>query len=153
MLFVFPFQYINLAIIKFVRWSFFKFSGELHFPSGFQFSTVFTEEERRILDVYGLTMQGLQEGTLIPVSATEHYFLAELDGEFAATSDLARCWRKYSKKVARCELRTSPSRLSRHSSPVSNDSNDSNDSNADSEVLTLDFDDDSDADDEKELDI
>jgi uncharacterized protein YifE (UPF0438 family) len=124
-----------------------KFSGELYFPSGFQFSTVFTEEERRILDVYGLTMQGLQEGTLIPVSAAEHYFLAELDGEFAATSNLAKCWRKYSKKVARCELRTSPTRANRRVFPEINDSD------ADSEVLTLDFDDDSGADDENELDI
>lgn len=113
-----------------------KFSVELHFPSGFQLSTVFTEDECRILDAYGLTMQGLEDGTLMPTSATEHYFLAELDGEFAVTSNLAKCWRKYSKKVVRSALQSAICRKSKRSSSVIIDDP------TDDEELALDIDDD-----------
>ncbi len=111
------------------------FSDELHFPSGFQLSGAFTVDECRILECYGLTMKGLQEGTLMPASTAEHFFLAELDGEFSVSSDFAKCWRKYSKKVARCDLRPAINRKSRRSSSaIAADF-------ADAEVLILDIDD------------
>ncbi|MFT5879764.1 MAG: hypothetical protein ACI86X_000884 [Moritella sp.] len=123
------------------------FSDELHFPLGIPLSMVFSPDECCILEVYGLTMQGLQEGTLMPASAAEHYFLAEIDGEFAATSNLAKCWLKYSKKVARYELKKMPLRSNKRVSPAINDRY------VDSEVLALDIDDDNDTDDKNELDI
>ncbi|QFI37085.1 hypothetical protein FR932_04205 [Moritella marina ATCC 15381] len=75
------------------------FLDEVHFPLGFQQQNAFNVDESQLLENYGLTMQRLQEGELLPATADEHFFLAELDGEFELTSDFARCWRKYSHKI------------------------------------------------------
>lgn len=75
------------------------FLDEVHFPLGFQQQNAFNLDETQLLENYGLTMQRLQEGDLLPATADEHYFLAELDGEFELTSDFARCWRKYNHKI------------------------------------------------------
>lgn len=75
------------------------FLDEVHFPLGFQQQNAFNVDESQLLEHYGLTMQRLQEGELLPATADEHFFLAELDGEFELTSDFARCWRKYSHKI------------------------------------------------------
>ncbi|MFT5881175.1 MAG: hypothetical protein ACI86X_002314 [Moritella sp.] len=150
------------------------FSDEAHFPLGFQQTGCFTAEEADMLENFGLTMQGLQEGSLIPESAAEHYFLAELDGEFSATSDLARCWCKYGKKVARCERSPTSKTSNKRKDPIihegindsinssySNDSFTDDDSFADDdssviddndEFLIDDSDDDLSADAETELD-
>ncbi|KXO12801.1 Protein yifE [Moritella sp. JT01] len=76
------------------------FLDEVHFPLGFQQQNAFNLDESKLLEHYGLTMQRLQEGELLPTTADEHFFLAELDGEFELTSDFARCWRKYNHKIS-----------------------------------------------------
>jgi len=75
------------------------FLDEVHFPLGFKQQNIFNSDESQLLENYGLTMQQLQAGELLPATADEHYFLAELDGEFELTSDFARCWRKYNHKI------------------------------------------------------
>ncbi|CAM2917290.1 DUF413 domain-containing protein [Moritella viscosa] len=75
------------------------FLDEVHFPLGFQQQNAFNLDESKLLENYGLTMLRLQEGDLLPATADEHFFLAELDGEFELTSDFARCWRKYNHKI------------------------------------------------------
>jgi len=75
------------------------FLDEVHFPLGFQQQNAFNDDEIQLLENYGLTMQKLQEGELLPTTTDEHYFLAEMDGEFELTSDFARCWRKYNHKI------------------------------------------------------
>ena len=80
-----------------------KFVDELHFPHGFLEGNSFSTEEGQLLEDFGLTMQGLQEGSVLPVTAAEHYFLAELDGEFPISSEEGRLWRKYNSKSIRCE--------------------------------------------------
>ena len=75
------------------------FLDEVHFPLGFQQQNAFNSDETQLLEHYGLTMQQLQDGALLPATADEHYFLAELDGELELTSDFARCWRKYNRKI------------------------------------------------------
>jgi len=77
------------------------FLDELHFPCGFNTNDTFSTEEITILESCGLTMRQLQDGSLLPSTAAEYYFLAELDGEFPITSNFARCWRKYNNKVIR----------------------------------------------------
>ena len=75
------------------------FLDEVHFPLGFQQQNAFNLDESTLLENYGLTMLQLQEGKILPATADEHFFLAELDGEFELTSDFARCWRKYNHKI------------------------------------------------------
>ncbi|PKH07009.1 DUF413 domain-containing protein [Moritella sp. Urea-trap-13] len=77
------------------------FLDELHFPFGLNADNTFSPEEISTLESFGLTMRQLQEGNLLPLTAAEYYFLAELDGEFPITSHFARCWRKYNTKVTR----------------------------------------------------
>ncbi|SGY88507.1 Putative uncharacterized protein [Moritella viscosa] len=79
------------------------FLDELHFPFGFTADDMFDAKEVTILENFGLTMSKLQEGSLLPLTAAEHYFLAELDGEFPITSEFSRCWRKYNSKVTRLD--------------------------------------------------
>ncbi len=112
-----------------------KFSDELHFPLGFQQTGCFTAEEVDMLEKFGLTMQGLQEGALMPETAEEHYFLAEVDGEFSATSALARCWRKYCKKVTRCELSPTSKADDKRKDPAVNDYADDSFADGDSSVI------------------
>ena len=80
-----------------------KFVDEIHFPHGFLGDNAFTAEECQFLENFGLTMQGLQDGSVVPITATEHYFLAELDGEFPISSEEGKLWRKYNSKSIRCE--------------------------------------------------
>jgi uncharacterized protein YifE (UPF0438 family) len=77
------------------------FLDELHFPAGFNADNSFSSEETATLESYGLTMRQLQEGNLLPLTAAEFYFLAELDGEIPITSSFSRCWRKYNSKITR----------------------------------------------------
>lgn len=77
------------------------FLDELHFPAGFGANNSFSSEETTMLESYGLTMRQLQEGNLLPLTAAEYYFLAELDGEVPITSHFSRCWRKYNSKITR----------------------------------------------------
>ena len=79
------------------------FLDELHFPLGFTADDTFNTKEVTILENFGLTMSKLQEGSLLPLTAAEYYFLAELDGELPITSEFSRSWRKYSSKVTRLD--------------------------------------------------
>ncbi|NQZ50180.1 MAG: DUF413 domain-containing protein [Moritella sp.] len=79
------------------------FLDELHFPLGLTADDMFNTKEATILENFGLTMSKLQEGSLLPLTAAEYYFLAELDGEFPITSEFSRCWRKYNSKVTRLD--------------------------------------------------
>ena len=72
-----------------------KFYDDKHFPRGFNRSGVFTINEATILENYGRTMSGLQNGTLTPIDDSESQFLAEIRGEREALSEQGKCWRKY----------------------------------------------------------
>ncbi|WP_017222871.1 DUF413 domain-containing protein [Moritella dasanensis] len=95
---------------------------ELHFPFGFKTNSTFSPEEVTILESYGLTMRQLQEGNLLPLTAAEYYFLAELDGELPTTSHFARCWRKYNNKITRFDNNLTIRVKSKRATPVRDDS-------------------------------
>lgn len=95
---------------------------ELHFPFGFKTNSTFSPEEVIILENYGLTMRQLQEGDLLPLTAAEYYFLAELDGEFPITSHFARCWRKYNNKITRFDNNATIRIKSKRTTTVRDDS-------------------------------
>lgn len=115
------------------------FLDELHFPYGFNTNDTFSSEEITILESYGLTMRQLQDGSLLPSTAAEYYFLAELDGEFPITSNFARCWRKYNNKVSRFDNSTNNRTKTKRETANSDDS-ELNISEEEEEYGSLEFD-------------
>jgi len=76
-----------------------KFYDDKNFPRGFNRSGVFTINEATLLQDYGRTMKGLENGTLEPASEPERQFLAEIRGQLDVQSDFAKCWMKYTIKT------------------------------------------------------
>ncbi|WP_064609192.1 DUF413 domain-containing protein [Photobacterium sp. J15] len=109
-----------------------KFYDDKNFPRGFNRSGVFTITEARLLEDYGRTMRGLYDGTLTPVSNSEHQFIAAIHGELNIQSDYAKCWLKYINKTSN-KVR-SYTLCESQRKPVSRFEDDSNDSDSDTDL-------------------
>ncbi|KDM90784.1 DUF413 domain-containing protein [Photobacterium galatheae] len=110
-----------------------KFYDDKNFPRGFNRSGVFTLSEANILESYGRTMRGIQEGLLQPENPEEIQFFAEITGQQEVASEFAKCWMKYLKqtstKVRSYTLCNSPRKSS--ASSFEDDSDDSGGSDED----------------------
>ncbi len=82
-----------------------KFYDDKNFPRGFNRSGVFTINEASMLENYGRTMRGLQDGSVAPIDESERQFLAEVNGQQDVMSEFGKCWIKYLNRTTTKERR------------------------------------------------
>lgn len=72
-----------------------KFFDDVNFPYGIERSGDFTRQQSEILLNCGRTLQGLEAGTLDPVTVAQKEFVLMVEGQKAPQSEIEKTWAKY----------------------------------------------------------
>jgi len=88
------------------------FYDNKHYPHGFSRSGDFTLKEAQGLTRYGVLLNNLMEGRLVPANEHQSHFIQVMRGEAEAEHPLEKLWLKYLDKVRRPIVRYSCSTAS-----------------------------------------
>lgn len=102
-----------------------KFFDDVNFPRGFHRSGDFTRDQAQILETMGVSLKGLFDGSIQPVTDEEQRFVEFSQQKLAPTNAVERTWATYVNSMARKQIYFTASSPATESESDSSDNDDS----------------------------
>ena len=81
-----------------------KFFDDVNFPRGFHRSGDFTRDQAQMLESMGVSLKGLHDGSILPVTDEEQRFVEFSQQKLAPTNAVERTWATYVNALARKQI-------------------------------------------------